>query len=1144
MKKISNFRITTKGTEINNKESFFLFTLLMDKYALLDSSVIQILQNITITPITNNVSYFIGSTTFRGEIVPVIDLQSFFYGGNSRVITKTQNEQLNFVVVTHMGRTIIFQVESVLGSSIQPEESFLRDIFQTSHLNRNQYFQKAFLTKDENICVLLNLDEILNQVIFEQEQVYYDFLNENLALLKSKEVSSPPEEFNIDLQHKLSSQLKKSEYKDFKRASSPTSGVTSSAIMVSIHGINILIPNDQIVEISSVVDITEVPNASRTVLGVINFRGDILNVLDFAEVLLPTSTKTQKKKFTRSSEVLILEDAGQRIALFVDDIHEIIEMNEGDLWDVLSADTKVDSLCFFKGAVLDHSGHILLVLDVNQLFHIFTDLNLLKRENTQILLFSTPSKRKDSKKFNSNQVSNQERDLLIFSLKGNKYALLNSSVIQILQDITITPIANSTPYFIGSTSFRGEIVPVFDIQSFLYGKNPLLSSTLLNKQQRFIALEYELKKAFFQVEGVWGAINQPEQTFDINFHQVNSYERNYYSNAFLDEEEQIVVQLDLRAILEQITYEKVEQQQEFLAENQETLIPVEMNIDKAEFNIDLNQKLSRSTPITDLSFERSRVGGKKDTPTGTLVSINNFSILIPNDHILEIFNVIDITKAPNTSKATAGAINYRGNVLGVLDLAEILGFTKNMKQKSWSTNIEVLILEVGLQQVALFVDEIREMETVNTEDIRPIRIPANKQNSEYIYEGAKLNQSGQIILILNVEYLFQVLANPSLLEQDCNQVVFFNNPTDDLIQQIEESSWEEVLFEDNGYLFSLDSRSVGQVIDQHSLLLKEYTHDAIKGAAIHTNIVPIIDFNVIMRGTELKIINSENKVGILVNDPESDLEFVFLVDKVLNRVSSDKFDTYQTDLRISAKALSPIISGFFSYQSTLGLTISPADLLKETHNVVKKNLNIKDVRQEFSSTLQPDEIDLLEGIQAKRKELELMLFYSHEGLRLDYFVFKLREHTLSIDVSFVKRVFDSVHYKKVDSKHHPIIGFAERDDVILPVIDLAVSILNSQNRSIQSQNDFFILLSNQAQSFLVPVLDVEGVTTIFEEEIIPFEDDGKFLDRDKVCKSAFYNDKELLIYIIENEYLDYMFNNIDFDIFLNEIRHIINENED
>ncbi len=752
---------------------------------------------------------------------------------------------------------------------------------------------------------------------------------------------------------------------------------------------------------------------------------------------------------------------------------------------------------------------------------------------------------------NENKINNKDM-FLLFTLLGDMYALLSSSVIQILQNITITPITNNIPSFIGSTSFRGEIVPIIDLQSFFYGEQSRATAKKLNEQKNYVVVKKLGKTVFFQVESILGSSVQPEESLIQDLIQPSVYdhlkENPYFKKAFLTEDEQIFVQLNLEEILKRVIFEQEQSYVHFLNENRAPIEPKEVSSLREEFNIELQNKLSSQMIKTaDRDITRTIRSTREVKQSATLVSINDINILIPNKHVYEIFNVLDISTAPNSSKALVGAINFCGDVLGVLDLAEVLNLSSTdtkLDSNSLITNIEVLILETEQEKIALVVDEIREVDSLNTEDIRPIQVPTNKQNSEYFFTGVKLGPSGQIIPILNVEYLIQAATNPAFLERNSNQIILFDNLIDDSKLQIDGSIREGILFEDGGFIFFLESENVVQVIDQHSLLLKEFAHDAIKGAAIHTNIVPIIDFNIILRETERNEVNSQKTVGLLVCDPKSDSEFVFLVDKVLNRVPSDKFEAYQTDLCLSVKALSPIISGFFSFQNTLGLTISPIDLLKATIDIVKRNLKLKNIKQEFSSTLLPDEIDFLEGIRTRRQELELMLFYQHEGVRLDYFVFRLRECALSIDVSYVQRVFASIHWQNVDSKHYPIMGIASINDDFFPVIDLAALILSTEKEVLHYNNNYFLLLKYQNHSFLVPVVDVEGVITIFKEETIPCEDVGMFLEGKKACKKSFSNENELLIYIIENKLLSNIFNNIDFDIFLKLIKDNMNEKED
>ena len=148
---------SSKKTRLKDSfsDNLLLITLLGDNYTILSSSVVQLLQTITITPIANSVRYFVGSTTFRGDVVPVIDLQSFFYGGGL-ITSRTTSERKSYIALENMEKTVIFQVEQVLGSITRPEESQITDLLSFINPTENPYFSSAFLHEDGRIIVQLD----------------------------------------------------------------------------------------------------------------------------------------------------------------------------------------------------------------------------------------------------------------------------------------------------------------------------------------------------------------------------------------------------------------------------------------------------------------------------------------------------------------------------------------------------------------------------------------------------------------------------------------------------------------------------------------------------------------------------------------------------------------------------------------------------------------------------------------------------------------------------------------------------------------------------------------------------------------------------------------------------------------------------
>ncbi len=716
-------------------------------------------------------------------------------------------------------------------------------------------------------------------------------------------------------------------------------------------------------------------------------------------------------------------------------------------------------------------------------------------------------------------------NLLLFTLLGNKYALKINSVIQILQTLTITPIANSTRYIIGSTTFQGEVVPVIDLQSFLYGEIPNNAKKTLIEYSDYLVVEHTGKQVVLQVESVLGSIKRPKESFISDLLQLaNSSENPYFKNAFIDVNENIIVQIDLEQVLDRIIYELQQTQKRFIEDNMAIFIPITVPEDSKEFNIDLKQR-TFTTPqtITKRSDRKTIRSSRTVTSTATQVSVHNLDILIPNDHIIEIFNINNITLVPNAPRAVLGTMNFRGDIISVLDLAEILKPTSNSKDTGGKIPIvdtQVLILEIKDQKMALFVDKISEIYNMDDADIRSTLNFTENLDSSHLFQSVMLGRSGEINLVLDVEYLTYIVSNPIILEQKTDPVVFFENPTDDSLYQVSESLQEGLLFENEGSLFFLDSDFISQIIDQNSFILKEFSNDAIRGAAIHTNIVPVIDFSSILKESQIKTISQTKSVGILVNDPKNDLEVVFLVDSVLNRISVSKFDTYQTEVGVSEKALSPLISGFFSYQGTLGMIMSPSHLLEETSTVLQNILQLKNIKQEFSSLLSSDEIQYLESVKDRRKGLELLLFYRHKGIRLDYFIFKCREHLLSIDIVFIRKVFASLQYENIGSEFYPLIGVATIDGDKLPLLDLAGLLLSSEDQADFQQSTNFFSIECQNLTFIIPTNIIKGVETKFEEELIPCEDTSFFLEGKKACLHTFsLENVSTPIHIIENDLL-------------------------
>ena len=105
-----------------------------------DSSVKEIIKNISITPTPNVPEYFIGTTTHREEIVPVLNFELILYDEN---IKENRNREKIYISTENSDNSFIFQVEELIGT-INYENDFQELIMPFDDI----FYDKALLYDD------------------------------------------------------------------------------------------------------------------------------------------------------------------------------------------------------------------------------------------------------------------------------------------------------------------------------------------------------------------------------------------------------------------------------------------------------------------------------------------------------------------------------------------------------------------------------------------------------------------------------------------------------------------------------------------------------------------------------------------------------------------------------------------------------------------------------------------------------------------------------------------------------------------------------------------------------------------------------------------------------------------------------------
>lgn len=115
--------------------------------------------------------------------------------------------------------------------------------------------------------------------------------------------------------------------------------------------------------------------------------------------------------------------------------------------------------------------------------------------------------------------------------------------------------------------------------------------------------------------------------------------------------------------------------------------------------------------------------------------------------IKEIIRPLRLTNLPKFPGFVEGIINLRGSVIPVIDLRKRF----DLKECDISANTRLLIVSLAAQLLALVVDEVTEVVSVLTRDIKPPPQLGEGINCNYLIGVCLVKQD--LIMLLNIDQL-------------------------------------------------------------------------------------------------------------------------------------------------------------------------------------------------------------------------------------------------------------------------------------------------------------------------------------------------------------------------------------------------------
>ncbi|MFB8787417.1 MAG: chemotaxis protein CheW [Potamolinea sp.] len=321
-------------------------------------------------------------------------------------------------------------------------------------------------------------------------------------------------------------------------------------------------------------ELTPIPDAPRDIIGLANFRGDLLPVM-----ALNLSFGCQSPDYQLTDIVVILRWEGLRVGIIVNQVHEPREISPEEITTALSDQRGLAIVEQKKNlaGIAKMAGDILILSNPEKLFrHVeipqLTSVEVsLKKEiqdsnnpgkftaNSSKLLLEKQSafcpnatqeeraifrQRAENLKFSvENQNSASFKPIAVIALNGELFGIDLAMVREFTDIPKITPIPCCPTQIIGNTNLRGEILTLVDLRSFLNLQFKGITDTA-----KVMVVEVEGIVAGVMVEAVYDVmffLNPLEiMAVSTNSHAIN----NQYLQGVASYQEKMMSLLDLPKI--------------------------------------------------------------------------------------------------------------------------------------------------------------------------------------------------------------------------------------------------------------------------------------------------------------------------------------------------------------------------------------------------------------------------------------------------------------------------------------------------------------------------------------------------------------------------------------------------------------------
>ena len=138
--------------------------------------------------------------------------------------------------------------------------------------------------------------------------------------------------------------------------------------------------------------------------------------------------------------------------------------------------------------------------------------------------------------------------------------------------------------------------------------------------------------------------------------------------------------------------------------------------------------------------------------------LDNERFAVHVSKVLNILELVPITKVPKSPEYLKGVINLRGSVLGVMDIKMKFDFPITDYTKETSILVLQVVIDKDSVDVGAIVDSVHDVIEVDEKEILPPLSVGIKFKSDYVTGVIKYKE--QFIMVLDMDKLFNTEIKP------------------------------------------------------------------------------------------------------------------------------------------------------------------------------------------------------------------------------------------------------------------------------------------------------------------------------------------------------------------------------------------------